>query len=269
MTLPDGTSCSCKIVEAKDDPKHVLAFCGEPVPGRNCGFFMNLTTRRQSTTYFSDYDGFPTLASGKKPCVETLVRAFRLPTMRNDQMGEYFEGFLGEHISMYPGVEQLSLAGESKRTKTHFNEALRLFLRTPLPPVEQGMGDPQPGTSRRAHPYRPMSISAPMTRRHSTPISHSRKLISSLSVAATRIRRRRVHAVSTTASQSSVSHSHEPSSPILNSAPSGPSSSTPTPMASSSSSSAKVYPEEQEKKLIRQLWAGEGVDFGDFQNLTK
>ncbi|KAH0580275.1 hypothetical protein H2248_001789 [Termitomyces sp. 'cryptogamus'] len=75
---------------------------------------VNLSVKRRTTTFFSDYDGFPTILSGKNPCIEMLVRAFRLPTLLDDQTAEYFEGFLGEHISMYPGIKQLSLAGEPK-----------------------------------------------------------------------------------------------------------------------------------------------------------
>ncbi|KAG6887553.1 hypothetical protein C0995_014390 [Termitomyces sp. Mi166 len=38
VKFQDGTSYSCKIVEAKDK-EDVMAFCEEPIPSQKCGFF--------------------------------------------------------------------------------------------------------------------------------------------------------------------------------------------------------------------------------------
>ncbi|KAG6823882.1 hypothetical protein H0H93_002886, partial [Arthromyces matolae] len=59
MLLPEGQSCSCRIVQSKQD-KHVMAFCGEPMKGIKCGFFMNLSDRHTRTILRNDYDNYPT-----------------------------------------------------------------------------------------------------------------------------------------------------------------------------------------------------------------
>ncbi|KAG6886427.1 hypothetical protein C0995_007919, partial [Termitomyces sp. Mi166 len=102
---------------------------------------------------------------------------------------------------------------------------------------------------------------------HSTPTS-----LSSLFAAATHICHQHIDAAST-ASGSNIcdASSPIPATALLSSAlvqrhctdtllP------TPTP---SSSSSAQVQPKEQEQELTHRLCVGQGVDFGDFQNLTE
>ncbi|KAG6848516.1 hypothetical protein H0H93_016357 [Arthromyces matolae] len=129
LILGDGRTCSTRIVHAADSGD-VLVFCGRRNNGHDCGFFMNLSKIYKKLTLRAHYDNSPTLgkfhishltelslieslASGRAPDMEVLVRAHRLESFPDDEIGEYFEGYLGEHITSFPGVEQL--AGESVR----------------------------------------------------------------------------------------------------------------------------------------------------------
>ncbi|KAG6819293.1 hypothetical protein H0H93_013295 [Arthromyces matolae] len=76
---------------------------------------VNLSRIYNLVTYKSHYDNYPTLASGKAPDMDLLRRVHRLETVANGEIGEYVEGYLGEHITTFPGVEQL--AGDQPRAR--------------------------------------------------------------------------------------------------------------------------------------------------------
>ncbi|KAF8064388.1 hypothetical protein FPV67DRAFT_1782659 [Lyophyllum atratum] len=112
MLLPPGESCSSKIVESKTTGLF-HAYCGG-TQGKNCGFYVNLNEKHDSATLVSEYRELRTAASGKLPPMDTILQAFLLPGMPDTEVGEYFQGFCGEHRSQYPGTQQSCLDSDAR-----------------------------------------------------------------------------------------------------------------------------------------------------------
>ncbi|KAF8955029.1 hypothetical protein BDZ97DRAFT_1927504 [Flammula alnicola] len=98
-----GEARSCRIVEARNG--RVYAFCCE-YPTK-CNFFVDITRAHEKAEYVSEYISMPTSISSTVPDMEGLRERF-LNRVAPVEVLPYFEGYFGEHESMYPGLKQLS-----------------------------------------------------------------------------------------------------------------------------------------------------------------
>ncbi|KAG6819958.1 hypothetical protein H0H93_007038 [Arthromyces matolae] len=286
LILGEGQTCSSRIVHA--DSGDVLVFCGRRNAGHDCGFFMNLTKIYKKLTLRAHYDNYPTLgkfhqshlklflivslASGRAPDMEVLVRAHRLESYPDDEIGEYFEGYLGEHVTSFPGVEQL--AGESVRPQRRISAP---YLNVITPEEARMILTPEEARVRRERlyptfPHRKLS---------------ARTMINALTPPGPEVAARRraakdldvipfVASANNSASAIRVRRKPKPVPapfPMSLSAPPAPSSSLSAPSAStrpsapSSQSKGKGKapdPFAKEGKLLQRLQSGGGVDPEEF-----
>ncbi|KAJ7227549.1 hypothetical protein C8J57DRAFT_1252460 [Mycena rebaudengoi] len=97
---------SCQIV-VSSVTKDVFAFCHFDQP--KCGFKINFSKIESKVLLKSSFGHLPTLHSGDIPDMTTLLATFTLRKYPSNDMAPHFEGYFGEHISMYPpGTQQLS-----------------------------------------------------------------------------------------------------------------------------------------------------------------
>ncbi|PPQ83122.1 hypothetical protein CVT26_008865 [Gymnopilus dilepis] len=109
----------CRIVVSRQDGD-VLAFCHHLDDSLKCGFFMNLCSKLDSTTLFSEYGHVPSAKMGLQANLLPYVLAYRHQAQLHET-APFFDGYLGEFTSEHRGAKQLNSGliyhGESKDTK--------------------------------------------------------------------------------------------------------------------------------------------------------
>ncbi|KAJ7756053.1 hypothetical protein DFH07DRAFT_773245 [Mycena maculata] len=114
---------SCQIVVSACT-KIIWAFCHYDEP--RCRFKLNLTKIYGTSLLTSSYGDLPTLHNGNIPDLETLLVAFTLHRFPFQEIAPHFEGYCGEHISLYPpGTNQLSGSLLPRRRSSHANSSNR------------------------------------------------------------------------------------------------------------------------------------------------
>ncbi|CAA7269247.1 unnamed protein product [Cyclocybe aegerita] len=116
LTNRDGFwECFCALISEHLVPTHivvshasgeVLVFChymGTAHEESHCGFYMNLTRKAKTARLFSNYNHIPTTASKQPALMTPIVKAFQAGHAGSNKIAPYFEGYLGELASDYPG----------------------------------------------------------------------------------------------------------------------------------------------------------------------
>ncbi|KAG6847940.1 hypothetical protein H0H93_004721, partial [Arthromyces matolae] len=272
LLLGNGATCSSRIVHSRDTGE-VFAFCGRKSSGFDCGFFMNLSKTFHTVTLLSGYNNYPTLASQRAPDMELLACVHRLETATDDEIGEYFEGYLGEHITTFPGVEQL--AGEQvshtppnfKRRGLSANTLLALL--TPDPVAEERReARRRQALDRNYMPYVPpivaKSPAATRIRRRQNPLPLLGVPIPAPSLSSAPIPAPSLSSVPIPAPPlSSVHPSTSTSASSMH--PPTPSSASSEASPTSKGKSKARDPHEGEDDILRRLRSGEGVRLDDFE----
>ncbi|PPQ70120.1 hypothetical protein CVT26_013405 [Gymnopilus dilepis] len=96
----------CLIVVSRQDGD-VLAFCNHLDDALKCGFFMNLNSKLGSTTLFSNYGHISSAKTGAHVNMEPYILSYKASASVSE-IAPFFEGYLGESTSDYPGIKQLN-----------------------------------------------------------------------------------------------------------------------------------------------------------------
>ncbi|PPQ99499.1 hypothetical protein CVT26_008392 [Gymnopilus dilepis] len=96
----------CRIVASRNN-RDVFAFCHGTEGDPNCGFYLNLTKKVNTTSLFSDYGHLPSAKTGRRANMSPYILSHRLATSLSET-APFFEGYLGEFTHEHGGITQLN-----------------------------------------------------------------------------------------------------------------------------------------------------------------